>query len=257
MIWILLACTDPSGTNASSDSPWVQTWADEFNGTGAIDGDKWTHDLGGDGWGNNQLEFNTDRTENSRQEDGFLVIEARKEDYQGNTWTSARITTSETFAQQEGRFEAKIQLPPGAGIWPAFWMLGDNFQDVGWPNCGEIDIMEARGQDPTTTNAALHNPGGSGGDATYDSLTVTEDLQDGTHLYAVEWDDDHIAWFLDEQLVMTAHPGSINGGWVYDHPFFMILNVAVGGNYVGAPDESTPDSSKMYLDYVRVYERQP
>ena len=256
MIWLLLACTDPGSTDDSA-SPWTLTWADEFNGSGAIDGEKWTHDVGGDGWGNEQLEFNTDRTDNSRQEDGFLVIEAKKEDFEGNSWTSARINTSQTFAQQNGRFEAKVQLPEGVGMWPAFWMLGDNYADVGWPNCGEIDILEARGQAPFTTNAALHNPGGSGGNATYDSLTVEENLQEETHLYAVEWDTDHIAWFLDERLVMTAHPASINGSWAYDHPFFLILNVAVGGNYVGPPDSSTPTSSKMFVDYVRVYERTP
>ncbi|MED5373828.1 MAG: glycoside hydrolase family 16 protein [Myxococcota bacterium] len=254
MTWLLaLACTAP---DANSDAPWTweQTWADEFDVDGSPDPENWAYDIGGHGWGNEQLEYNTDRPENVRVKDGFLVINALQEDYEGNAWTSARIKTQGLFSQEQGRFEARIQLPPGRGIWPAFWMLGDNFESAGWPDCGEIDILEARGAEPYTTNAALHGPGYSGGSSLYDALTVEDDLQDASHIYAVEWDQDHIAWFLDDQLVQKVHAGQV-GTWVFDHEFFMILNVAVGGTYGGPPDDSTPSDSRMFVDYVRVYQR--
>lgn len=252
---LLLACTAPDDTGSPAGEDWTLTWSDEFDGDGAVDPEKWVHDLGGDGWGNQQIEYNTDRVENARQSDGFLVITAIEEEYRGNTWTSARLKTQGLFAQTNGRFEARIQLPQGVGIWPAFWMLGEDIESVGWPACGEIDILEARGADPYTVNAAIHGPGHSGGSAVYDSLTQDEDLQSTAHVYAVEWDQDHIAWFFDDTLVMTAHPGKTNGSWVFDDDFFLILNVAVGGTYGGPPDDTTPSESRMFVDYVRVYER--
>lgn len=252
MTLLMLACT-ASGPDSGSD--WELVWRDEFNGSGGVDDANWVHDVGGHGWGNNQLEFNTDRVDNAEQIDGFLVITAQREDYDGNAWTSARIKTQERFEQTNGRFEARIQLPRGKGFWPAFWMLGANIDEVGWPACGEIDILEARGNEPYQVNTALHGPGYSGGNPVYASLEVDEDITSGSHKYAVEWDDDHIAWFFDDQLVMTAHPGDTSGPWVYDHDFFLILNVAVGGVYLDDPDENSPDEAKMYVDYVRVYER--
>lgn len=252
MILLLFACTKAT---PSTSEPWTLVWSDEFSIDGALDDESWNHDVGGDGWGNDQLEHNTDRLDNVFVSDGWLNIRAMREDYEGNDWTSGRVHTMGKREFQSGKFAARIQLPPGKGMWPAFWMLGANFEDVGWPNCGEIDILEARGEDPYTVNTALHGPGHSGGDAYHDTLTVEDDLQADAHVYSVEWDDDHIAWFIDDTLIDTAHPGDLGGSWVYDHEMFLILNVAVGGHYVQAPDETTPDSSTMFVDYVRVFER--
>ena len=244
--------TEPDG--------WRLTWSDEFNGPVGtpVDPTKWTFDIGGAGWGNAQLEYNTSRVENvSQTGDGFLAITARREDYMGNSYTSARIKTQGLFSQQYGRYEARIQLPYGQGLWPAFWMLGDDIDQVSWPNCGEIDIMEYRGQEPLQSTGALHGPGYSGGNSLYGLSTNGQSRATQFHVYAVEWSSDSIKWFVDDQLFMEKTPSDLPGGtvWAFDHDFFMILNVAVGGNYVGSPNEATQFPQQMKVDYVRVYEK--
>ncbi|MFN3202082.1 MAG: family 16 glycosylhydrolase [Bradymonadia bacterium] len=248
------------GAVLGAEDGWSLAWSDEFDAAAGapVDATKWTHDVGGHGWGNAQLEHNTDRTDNVAHDgNGNLVITAREEAYQGNAYTSARIKTEGLFAQAYGRFEARIQLPRGQGMWPAFWMLGDNFADVGWPACGEIDIMEFRGQNPFTSTAAIHGPGYSGGESLYGARLAEVDLTEGFHVYAVEWDATSISWYVDGALFMTRTVDDLPNGaaWVYDHPFFLILNVAVGGTYVGSPDGTTQFPQQMLIDYVRAYQR--
>jgi beta-glucanase (GH16 family) len=238
---------------------WRLLWQDEFEGPAgqSPDAAKWIFDTGGDGWGNAQLEHNTDRPENvSLDGNGNLAIIARKEYYEGNNYTSGRINTRGLFARKEGRFEARIQLPVGQGIWPAFWLLGANFDAIGWPECGEIDIMEYRGQEPTIVSGALHGPGYSGGRSLGGRFILNgEGFHTAFHVFAIEWDEEGITWFVDGEPYMTITPDNLPGGtrWVYDHPFFILLNVAVGGNFVGSPNAQTSFPQTMRVDWVRVY----
>lgn len=236
---------------------WQITWSDEFNGQAgqSPDASKWTFDLGTgqDGWGNSELQSYTNSPANiSLDDQGNLVITAINE---GNRFTSARIKTQGLFAQQYGRFEARIKTPYGPGIWPAFWMLGENIETVPWPGCGEIDIMELRGQEPHIIHGTIHGPGYSGGNPVTGSYALVNDRFDADfHLYAIEWDKDKIDFFVDDYLYQRIERGDVPGEWVYDQPFFILLNVAVGGNYVGFPTAQTPFPQKMYIDYVRVYQ---
>ncbi len=246
------------GCERNPDPGWVLTWSDEFEGpAGQLpDPANWAFDIGTD-WGNNQLEWDTDRPENvSLDGEGRLAITAREEAYEGQPYTSGRIKTSGLFEQQEGRFEARIKLPTGAGIWPAFWMLGNDFEEIGWPQCGEIDIMEYRGQEPTVVLGSIHGPGYSGAA----SLTGRYDLVGGRfdtefHTFAVEWTRESITWFVDDTAYHRVRPPDVDGEWVYDHPFFILLNVAVGGGFVGTPTDATTFPQTMLVDWVRVYGR--
>jgi beta-glucanase (GH16 family) len=234
-------------------------WSDEFEGEAgeSPDSTRWTFDIGGHGWGNAQLEHNTDRSENvSLDGAGHLAITAREEEYLGNAYTSGRINTRGRFERTRGRFEARIKLPVGQGIWPAFWLLGADIDPVGWPDCGEIDIMEYRGQLPSIVTGALHGPGYSGGNSIGGQYTLEgAAFNDDFHVFAVDWDSDSITWSVDGHEYMTIEPSDLPQGtsWVFDHDFFIILNVAVGGYYVGSPDETTTFPQTMLVDYVRVY----
>jgi len=246
-------CTSPTGSEQLG-----LVWSDEFDGPAgqSPDSSRWAFDIGTD-WGNNQLEYDTDRPENvSLDGDGNLEITAREEDYMGREYTSGRINTRGRFAQTRGRFEARIKLPVGQGIWPAFWLLGDDFDIVGWPECGEIDIMEYRGQLPSIVTGALHGPGYSGGNSIGGQYTLQgASFNDDFHVFAIEWDASSISWWVDDQVYMTLDPSDLPQGatWVFNDDFFIILNVAVGGNYVGSPDETTTFPQTMLIDYVRVY----
>lgn len=254
MTWLLLACVSEP---VPLDNGWKLVASDEFDGAAgtAPDDTKWVHDVGGDGWGNGQLEHDTDRTENAFLDgNGNLVIRAIEEDYEGNSYTSARLKTLGTLEQAYGRFEARIQLPAGAGLWPAFWMLGADFPDVGWPSCGEIDIMEFVGSDPGTVFGTVHGPGYSGGDGVGATYTPGGDFSDDFHVFAVEWDPDHIAWYVDDVRYQAVSVGDVSGRWVFDDPFFLILNLAVGGTLGGEPDPAIFPAD-LVVDYVRVYRR--
>jgi len=183
------------------------------------------------------LQNYTNRTQNAATDgNGNLVITALRESYQGSQFTSARIKTQNLFTQTYGRFEARLKTPYGQGLWPAFWMLGANNETVTWPQCGEIDIMELRGQKPSIVNGSLHGPGFSGGNAITDSFALRYDRFDvDYHIFAVEWTADTIDYFVDGYLYQRINKSDVPGEWVYDHPFYMILNVAVGGNYLGNP----------------------
>jgi beta-glucanase (GH16 family) len=233
-------------------------WADEFDGpAGQLpDPAKWAFDLG-TGWGNAQLEYTTDRPTNvSLDGEGNLAIVARAEQYEGCAYTSGRIKTQARFSRVYGRFEARIKLPTGQGLWPAFWMLGADFETVGWPTCGEIDIMEYRGQEPNIVHGSLHGPGHAGGAAITGRFTRSGDGFDaGFHVFAIEWQTNTISWLVDDQVYQRRSPADLPSGarWVFDHPFFILLNLAVGGNFVGPPDASTQFPQTMLVDWVRVY----
>ena len=246
---------------------WKLVWSDDFDAAdgSAVDNNRWRHETGGNGYGNQELEFYTDNVENSAQRGGNLVISAMREGagsqscwYGACQFTSARLVTAGKFSASYGRIEARIKIPVGKGIWPAFWMLGDDIASANWPNCGEIDIMEAIGSDPTTLHGSLHGPGYSGGSP----LTATTrlpnqaKLSDDFHTYAVEWAPNSVKFFLDSSLYQTRTPADLPAGskWVYNHGFFMILNVAVGGQWPGSPDASTAFPARMLVDYVRVYQ---
>jgi len=231
-------------------------WQDEFDGSANSlpDASKWSFDTGGSGWGNNQLEYDTALPQNcSLDGAGNLVITAKQESYSTNNYTSARINTRGKFEQAGGRFEARMRMPTGQGMWPAFWLLGNNIATAGWPGCGEADIMEYRGQEPTIAHGSLHGPGYSGGSALTRSYYAPERLDANFHVYAINWTSSKITWEVDGVIYSTVTPGDANGAWVFNHPFFIVLNLAVGGNYVGSPNSSTPFPQALQVDYVRVY----
>jgi beta-glucanase (GH16 family) len=232
---------------------YTLVWNDEFNGADGTppDPSKWAHETGGNN-ANQELEYYSDSIDNSQQRGGNLVITATT-DGQGN-YTSARINTAGQFTQTYGRFEARAQLPFGQGIWPAFWMLGNNIGDVGWPACGEIDIMETIGTDVGENHGSLHSPGWDPSAVT--SLPGGAQYSDGFHVFAMEWDPGEIRFYVDGVLYETQdQSGAPGGAWVYDHPFFIIINVAVGGNWPGSPDSTTVFPQKLLVDYVRVYKK--
>lgn len=252
-------------------SDYALVWSDEFNSPdgSSPDSSKWTYDLGvgGNGWGNNELESYTKRTQNVQIKSGNLVITALKEDYADpkdgvlRHYTSARMKTQGLFSQAYGRFEARIKIPAGQGMWPAFWMLGNDVSSVGWPKSGEIDIMENVGKESATVHGSLHGPSTAGPTsdltATF-SLPAGQNFADDFHLYAVEWKPSTIRFYVDTNLyaTFTQVQWPAGGAWVFDHPFFLILNVAVGGDWPGPPENTTVFPQQMLVDYVRVYTKQ-
>ena len=268
----LAACASASSPQVPDTGPtitptWTLVWSDEFDGPAgaSFDRTKWTAETGGGGWGNQERELYTTRTENIALDgNGHLVITAIAEPanttdtcwYGPCRYTSARIKTQGLFSQAYGRFEARIRIPRGQGMWPAFWMLGDNINTVGWPTSGEIDIMENIGREPAIVHGTMHGPGYSGANgigAPY-SLT-TGAFADDYHVFAVEWYPGLIKWSVDGQFYFQTTPSSLPTGakWVYDHPFFLLLNLAVGGAWPNDPDATTIFPQQMIVDYVRVY----
>jgi beta-glucanase (GH16 family) len=257
-------CGDPRPTSAPAPlGDWELSWSDEFDGpAGSLpDASRWAFDVGGGGWGNAQLEYDTDRPENASHDGaGNLAITARAEEYGGRDFTSARLVTRGLFAQARGRFEARIDLPVGRGIWPAFWLLGADFGAVGWPGCGEIDVLEYVGHEPRAVFGSVHGPGYSGGSPITGRFELPSGGFDAAfHLFAVDWDPWRIAFSVDGITYHVVTPASLPPGapWVFEHDFFIILNVAVGGYLPGAPDGTTVFPQTMRVDYVRVYERTP
>jgi beta-glucanase (GH16 family) len=254
-----LACGGTQAQDVQPTAPtrppgWVLDWNDEFDGP-QLDHGKWVEETGGHGFGNNELEYYTARPENVRVSGGKLVIEARREDWQGRHFTSARIRTAGLKERTYGRYEARIKIPRGQGIWPAFWLLGADCKND-WPRCGEIDIMENIGKEPALVRATLHGPGYYGAKGFgKPSLLASGSYADDYHVFAVEWEPREIRWYRDGILYHTARPDLVKGEWVFDHPFFVILNLAVGGNWPGSPDATTIFPQRMLVDYVRVYRR--
>jgi len=246
-------------------SGWTLVWSDEFNGPNGSPPDpaKWAFDTGGHGWGNNELEYYTARPQNAQQQNGNLVIKVIREAYTGpdgvtRNYTSARLKTAGLFSQAYGRFEARIKIPYGQGIWPAFWMLGADIPTKGWPACGEIDIMENVGFEPSTVHGSMHGPGYSGATPLTGRFALPSGrFSDDFHVFAIEWESKAVRFYVGNKLYETRTPSDLPSGtnWVFDHPFFILLNVAVGGNWPGSPDQSTVFPQAMLVDYVRVYAR--
>jgi beta-glucanase (GH16 family) len=272
-----------AATSASTSSPgdagatdaalagWTLTWSDEFDGAdgSAVDPAKWVHEVGGTGWGNQELEYYTDGSQNAVVMGGNLVITATTDGASAHTcsfpsngpcqYTSARLKTQGQFSQQYGRFEARIQIPEGQGLWPAFWALGADIGTNDWPKCGEIDIMENVGKEPSINHGSLHMP--AAGTTNDDQLTGmytlagNAKLGDGFHTYAVEWSSASIRFFVDDNLYETQTPAAATGRtWEFDKPFFILLNVAVGGQFPGSPNGTATFPQTMKVDWVRVYE---
>jgi beta-glucanase (GH16 family) len=258
-----------SAADASAQTAWTLAWNDEFNGPAgaAVDGTKWVLEVGNgsNGWGNRERQYYTNTTKNASTDGaGNLVITAYKETlgkkyrcwYGECQYTSARLKTQGRFEQAYGRFEARVRVPFGQGLWPAFWMLGNNIQSAGWPACGEIDIMEYIGREPFNVYGTIHGPGysGAGGIGAPYALTGAR-FADDFHVFSVEWEPNRIRWYVDGQLYQTRTPADLPAGsaWVFDHSFFMLLNLAVGGYWPGDPDATTVFPQKMFVDYVRVY----
>lgn len=256
-ISILAGCVDETQTVTTLSVPVLQ---EEFDTDGAPDINLWSYDIGDGsseglpGWGNNELQYYTDRSENVTVENGFLVITAREESFEGSPYTSARLITKDKFEQAYGRFEARMRLPWGQGLWPAFWMLGADIDDNPWPGAGEIDIMEYRGQEPSTVLGSVHGPGYSAGEAITKSYTLENDRFDtGFHVFGVEWAPDYVNFYVDDVLYNQITPADVPGEWVFNKPFYILINVAVGGSFVGSPNAETEFPQTMLVDYVRVF----
>lgn len=223
-------------------------WSDEFNTDGAPDPTKWGYDLGAGGWGNNELEYYTNRSSNVIVQGGVLKITAKKEDYNGSAYTSARILSKNKFAFTYGRVEVRAKLPAGVGTWPAIWMLGSNIDTTPWPGCGEIDIMEHLGRDLNNIYGTLHYPGHSGANADGGTLKISNATTD-FHVYSLDWSPTLIKISVDGQIV---HSVANNASIPFNHDFFFIMNLAMGGNFGGAVDPAFT-SGIMEVDYIRVY----
>ena len=259
----------PARTSTPASGGWTLTWQDEFNDPAGTrpSSSRWVFNLGGEPqWGNQEWQYYTDRPQNvSSDGNGNLAITARREKLAGMQncpygtcdLTSGRITTKGTFNQAYGRFEARIKIPGGHGLWPAFWMMGNNIDSVGWPRNGEIDIMEVIGREPGTLHGTLHGPGYSGGAGLggFTTLPAGERFADAFHIFAIEWSGDRVVWTVDGRQYFSYARTQLPAGkvWVFDHPFFMLLNLAVGGGWPGPPDASTVFPATMLVDYVRAY----
>jgi Glycosyl hydrolases family 16 len=243
----------PPPTGAPPGFPTL-VWSDEFNGS-AINTANWTYDLGNSGWGNNELQNYTSRAENARIENGMLVIEARRENLGGSAFTSARLKTQGRRSFGVNTWvEARIQAPQGQGIWPAFWMLGNSISTIGWPFCGEIDIMEIRGQNPFQNVGTMHWEANGSHASFGTTFNSPVSLAAGFHTFAISRTPTAIRWYLDGQQYHEANiAGGINSTAEFQDPFFIILNVAVGGNFVGSPNDGTPFPQRLRVDYVRVW----
>jgi len=237
---------------------WDLVWSDEFDYKGLPDPQRWGYEVGY--IRNHELQYYTEaRYENARVEDGMLVITSRKEPYEGYDYTSASLQTSGTATWTYGRFEVRAKLPAGTGMWPAIWMLGVNIDEVGWPHCGEIDIMENVGYDPDMIHANAHTQAYNHVIGTHkgSSLYVADPDED-FHVYAIEWFEDHIDFFIDDTLYFTfENEGAGTATWPFDQPFYLIINAAIGGSWGGQRGVTDGIFPQQYLvDYVRVYELQ-
>ncbi|MDR3596398.1 family 16 glycosylhydrolase [Clostridium sp.] len=240
-----------NATTIQNSDKWDLTWSDEFDGN-EINTSNWTYDIAAHGLGNNELEYYTNSPENSRVENGNLVIEARKESYGGCDYTSARLKTQGLQNFLYGKIEARIKLPEDQGLWPAFWILGSNMAAIDWPDCGELDIMEHINYDEYIWGT-LHwrTADGMQSEGSKLKIDVTQ-----YHNYSIEWSPESIKWFVDDTQYFEYNIKNGNNGTTpFQKPFFIVLNLAVGGNWPKSPDSSTKFPAKMYVDYVRVYNK--
>lgn len=225
-------------------------WSDEFNTDGLPNSNNWGYDTGNNnGWGNNELEYYTNRQENAFVSNGTLKLVLKKETYQGFNYTSARLLSKGKFSFKYGRVDIKAKLPAGGGTWPALWMLGDNISSAGWPACGEIDIMEHVGNQLNKIYGTVHHPNHSGGNADGGTVNIANATTE-FHLYSLDWSPSQIKFYVDNQLFYTF---ANNSSLPFNQNFFFIMNIAMGGNFGGAVDPNFT-SSTMEVDYVRVYQ---
>lgn len=252
--------TDTGGFSSPKAYPGYKlVWSDEFNGK-RLNEKAWNYETGtgSNGWGNNELEYYTARPENVFLSSGFLVIEARKENYNGSSYTSARITTQGKKEFTYGRIDIRAKLPVDQGIWPALWMLGNNISSVGWPECGEIDIMEVIGKNPSQVVGSFHWKKADGSQGTFNNRynLPSGDFSDAFHVFSLIWSKDSLQILVDNiPYVKASRQDLTNGPYPFDRRFFFIFNVAVGGNWPGPPDHTTRFPQRMYVDYVRVFQK--
>jgi beta-glucanase (GH16 family) len=243
---------------------WSQAWAEEFDGPAGAPASPqtWRPETGGHGWGNAELQYYTAEPANAALDGaGNLAITVRRPDprqsaarYDGCQYTSARLTSKNLKSFRYGLIQAKIKLPSGRGIWPAFWMLGTDIDQAGWPGCGEIDVMENFGTSPALVHATVHGPGYSGARGITASLDTGAPLAGGFRTYSVCWEPGRIRWYTNQTLYHTVTPADLQGRpWVFDHDFYLLINVAVGGHPSVAPDTSTPFPQAMLVDYICLY----
>ena len=240
------------------DDNGVLIWSDEFDEDGSINSSNWTYEIGrgsnNDGWGNNESQYYTNRSENSFIEDGVLKIIAKKESYQGSQYTSARLITRDKFSFVYGRVDVRAKLPSGGGTWPAIWTLGQNINRVGWPACGEIDIMEHTGNDQGITSSAIHTPSSHGATINLNHRAYDSDVSTGFHVYSINWTVEKIDFMVDDEIHYTYSPAlKNNANWPFTLDQFILLNVAMGGSLGGTIDPAFTEST-MEIDYVRVYQ---
>ena len=227
-------------------------WSDEFDATAGAPPDPrwWRPETGGHGWGNAEQQTYTDARENAAHDgQGNLVIRAT---HSGSDTTSGRLVTKGRFTFQYGRLECRVRVAPGQGVWSAVWALGANIDEVPWPGCGEIDIVECVGTEPRRLFGTVHCPGHSGLDGLSGEFWSTTSLPSGFRTYAVDWSPGQIAWYIDGAEYFVVTRGSIGRSWVFDHPFYLLMNLAVGGT-LGGPLGDTALPSEMLIDYVRLY----
>lgn len=254
---LLYLPTDTTGYTTPASYPgYTLAWSDEFNGT-ALNTADWNYEQGGSGWGNNELENYTNRTQNVFLSAGHLVIEARQESYGGNNYTSGRLTTQGKRTFTYGRIDIRAKLPVSKGMWPALWMLGSNISSVPWPGCGETDIMELIGTYPSRVTGSLHWQQSGGSEGTYNNNynLTSGDFSQQFHVYSIIWQKDSVQFLVDDQPYVNGGASDVtSGNYPFNSPFFFIFNVAVGGNWPGPPDNTTVFPQRMFVDYVRVFQ---
>ena len=247
------------GTSAAADG-WKLVWSDEFNGS-SIDSNHWEFETGNnDGWGNHELEFYTGRPDNAYVSNGLLHIVARRDGTNGFAYTSARMKSAGLFAHQYGRFEFRARFPSGKGYWPALWLMPNDSVYGGWPSCGEIDVVENKGDYPAVVQGTIHYAGPDGGhrqSTDYYTFAVGDKATD-FHTYDLEWTTNSISWYVDNQLYETQTNWSTSSAPYpapFNQPFYIIMNLAIGGAYDGDPDTNAVFPGEMQVDYVRVYDK--
>ena len=259
--WFFILTTEEEAVIPADPEFTNLVWSDEFDVAGSPDANNWAYDIGdgsgpnepGKGWGNNEEQYYTDRSENVIVEEGVLKIIAKKESFGGSSYTSTRMKTQGKYNFTYGRVDIKAKLPAGGGTWPALWMLGTNITAVSWPACGEIDIMEYVGNNPGHVQSALHTPSSFGNTVNY-KRTDIENENDDYHIYSMIWSADQISFLLDGERYYTYNPLIKNSAnWPFDKSQFLIMNIAMGGNLGGNIDPSF-SQSEMVIDYVRIYQ---
>jgi beta-glucanase (GH16 family) len=249
--------TDNTGyTTPTSYAGYHVAWSDEFN-TPVFNTNNWNYETGGGGWGNNELEYYTGRMQNLFQSNGNLIIEARKETYGSSSYTSARINTSGKQQFQFGRIDMRAKLPTSKGMWPALWMLGSNFGTAGWPGCGETDIMELVGSNAKQVVGSIHWKQANASEGTYNNVfNASQDFAQQFHVFSLVWDTNTVQILVDDQVYVSGTNANVaSGTYPFNAPFFLIFNVAVGGDWPGPPDITTVFPQRMFVDYVRVFQK--